>query len=147
MRFSVVVLIGALVIADPSVCRGQEKSGVVRSIGSPTTTTEVKSPSATTSSSDDPLQLKRLVDRLQPIQEKVAKDDRLRMVSGIVGLGVLAYEAHPQSPQVPLGFIGAEALRVSLRPQLKMLKSKTGFDMEPSIGRRRFEVTFRKTLD
>src|SRR5262249_19285231 len=120
MRSWVAVLIGAVLLVDPGICRAQDSNRPVRRMGS--VSTEVMNPSTSTTSLDDPLQLKRLVDKLQPIKEHVAEDDKLRMVSGIVGLGVLAYEAHPQS-SLPLGFIGAEALRIGLRPQLKMLKS------------------------
>jgi len=91
--------------------------------------------------------LKRLLDKWQPIHERVVQDDRLRMLSGVVGLGVLAYEAVPSRSPLPIDFIGTEALRIGLHPHLNMLRERTGYDVEPSIGRRRFVITFRKTLD
>jgi hypothetical protein len=66
------------------------------------------------------------------------------MLSGVVGLGVLAM---PSRSQLPIDFIGTEALRIGLHPHLNMLRERTGYDVEPSIGRRRFVITFRKTLD
>jgi hypothetical protein len=64
-----------------------------------------------------------------------------------VGLGVVAYEGIQSRPQLPLAFIGTEALRIGLHPQLNAIRERTGFVVEPSLGYRRFEVTFRKTLD
>jgi hypothetical protein len=91
--------------------------------------------------------MKRLLDRWQPVHERLVQDDRLRILSGVVGLGVVAYEGIQSRPQVPLAFIGTEALRIGLHPHLNAVRERTGFSVEPTLGYRRFEVTFRKTLD
>jgi hypothetical protein len=147
MRTRLAALIVGLLLADAGRCvaQGTTTSGPrlagssldhltpKQSSDSPTDVTEVT--------------LKRLLDKWQPIHERVVKDDRLRMLSGVVGLGVLAYEAMPTRSQLPIDFIGTEALRIGLHPQLNMLRERTGYAFEPSVGRRRFVITLRKTLD
>jgi hypothetical protein len=93
------------------------------------------------------VQVKRLLDKWHPVHERLVQDDRLRVLSGVVGLGVVAYEGIRSRQHVPLAFIGTEALRIGLHPQLSAVRERTGFSVEPSLGYRRFELTFRKTLD
>jgi len=83
----------------------------------------------------------------EPVHTRLVQDDRLRMLSGVVGLGVAAYEGIRARPQLPLPFIGTHALRIGLQPQLKAVRERTGFVVEPSIGYRRLEITFKKELD
>ena len=74
------------------------------------------------------------------------QDDRLRVLSGIVGVGVLAYEGLPSRRTLPLAPLGTAALRIGLHSQLRTVRERTGFSVEPSIGRRRFVVTVRRTF-
>jgi len=101
--------------------------------------------SSSTGLIDIPVQ--RLLDKWQPVRERVVDDDRLRMLSGVLGLGVLVYEVIPSRSPLPVEFIGTEALRLGLHPQLNALRERTGYTVEPSVGRRRFAVIFRKTLE
>lgn len=93
------------------------------------------------------IRVRRLLDKWQPVQKRLVQDDRLRVLSGVVGLGVVAYEGIQSRPQLPVAFIGTEALRIGLHPQLNAVRERTGFVVEPSLGYRRFELTFRKTID
>jgi hypothetical protein len=101
-------------------------------------------PSDTADSSVTPVT--RLLNKWQPLQDRVVQNERLRMLSGMVGLGVLAVEGTRTAPQLPLGAIGTEALRMGLHPQLRTIRERTGYSIEPSIGHRRFALTFYKTL-
>ena len=144
MRTRLAALIVGLLMADAGHCAAQ----VITATG-PRLRGSALDPLTQPQSSDAPKDvteatLKRLLDKWQPIHERVVQDDRLRMLSGVVGLGVLAM---PSRSQLPIDFIGTEALRIGLHPHLNMLRERTGYDVEPSIGRRRFVITFRKTLD
>jgi hypothetical protein len=88
----------------------------------------------------------RLLNKWQPLQDRVVQNERLRVHSGMVGLGVLAVEGARTAPQLPLGVIGTQALRMGLHPQLRTIRERTGYSIEPSIGHRRFVLTFYKTM-
>jgi hypothetical protein len=85
--------------------------------------------------------------RQQPGHPASSVDDRLRDTASIVGLGIAAYEASRGRPMVPLGAIGTGALRIGLSHQLTLFRQRSGYSVEPSIGRGSFAVTFRKRLD
>jgi hypothetical protein len=89
--------------------------------------------------------LKRLEEKWQPMRQRVPADDRLRLLSGLVGVSVLVYEG-TAGRGLPVGAVGTEALRLGLQPQLHRVRERTGFALEPSIGRRRFVLTFRRTF-
>jgi hypothetical protein len=91
--------------------------------------------------------IQRWVEKLRPLQDRLVKDDRLRPAESVVGLAVAAYEAGRRHSGLPLGAIGAEALRLGLHHQLAIVREQSGFVVEPSIGERSFALTFRKTLD
>lgn len=137
------MLIVGLMTAESGICGAQNRTGWRSMTGStlhPNSQSE-----GSTGLIDIPVQ--RLLDKWQPVRERVVDDDRLRMLSGVLGLGVLVYEAIPSGSPLPVEFIGTEALRLGLHPQLKMLRERTGYSVEPSVGRRRFAVIFRKTLE
>jgi len=91
--------------------------------------------------------VKHLVKRIRPLKDRVVQDDRLRTASSIVGLGIAAYSVSRNRGRLPLGAVGAEALRLGLHRQLTAIQQKSGFTVEPSIGRRSFAITLHKTLD
>ena len=140
MRAWQVVLIAGLVIAEPKVCRAQETHDPGLASAS---RTDVQSRSVEKPADSADNKIRRLLDKWQPVRERMIENDRLRTVSSVVGLGVLAVPSN----SLPVGFIGAEALRIGLHPQLEHLRERTGYTVEPSVGPRRFEVTFRKTFD
>ena len=144
MRAWRVMLIVGLMTAESGVCGAQE-----RTLGRPTAGSTLNDPNSRSEGSTGVIYIpvQRLLGKWQPVRERVAGDDRLRMLSGALGLGVLVYEAIPSRSALPVEFIGTEALRLGLHPQLNMLRERTGYTVEPSVGRRRFAVTFRKTLE
>jgi hypothetical protein len=147
MRTWPAALIVGLLTADPGVCgaQGTSPSGP-RLAGS--SLDHLSSPHSSGSPTEVPaIPLKHLLDKWQPLHERVVQDDRLRMISGVVGLGVLAYEAMPTRSHLPLELVGTEALRIGLHPQLSRLRERTGYAVEPSVGLRRFVLTFRKTIE
>ena len=103
-----------------------------------------QSPASTAAVRD---RVQQLIDSIRPLQERLVKDDRLRTAEGLVGVGIAAYEASRVRSGLPLGFIGAEALRLGLRRQLTVIRLQTGYSVEPSIGRGSFAISFHKTLE
>ena len=89
--------------------------------------------------------IKRLEEKWRPLRQRVPEDERLRFLSGLVGVSVLVYEGTAERG-LSVGALGTEALRLGLQPQLHRVRDRTGFALEPSIGRRRFVLTFRKTF-
>jgi hypothetical protein len=89
----------------------------------------------------------QLMERMRPLHERLIRDDRLRAAESVVGLGIAAYEASRSGGRLPLGFIGTEALRLGLHRQIVGIRRQSGYVVEPSIGRRSFSITLRKTLD
>jgi hypothetical protein len=87
------------------------------------------------------------MEKVRPLQDRVVQDDRVRMASGIVGLGIVAYEASRNGGRLPLGFVGTEALRLGFDHQLAVMRRQSGYVVEPSIGHRSFSITFHKRLD
>ena len=151
MRLLALILFGALITAELNPCAAQDRNFAR---ANPSTSHvdfnkqdlgkgRETSPDKTNPIGDFP---QRILDTWQPVRERLVQDDRLRTLTGIVGLGIAAYEAGPRSG-IHFDFIGTEALRIGLQPQLNMLHERTGFTVEPSIGPRRFTVTFRKMLD
>jgi hypothetical protein len=91
--------------------------------------------------------LHELAERLRPLQERLRDDDRVRAAGSALGLGIVAYEALHRRPQMPLAFVGTQALRLGLHQQLSTLHGRSGFVVEPSIEQRGFAVTFRRTFE
>jgi hypothetical protein len=91
--------------------------------------------------------LRELAERLRPVRERLREDDRVRAAGSLVGLGVVAYEALQRRPQVPLAFVGTQALRLGLHRQLSAIQSRSRFVVEPSISQRGFAVTFRRSFE
>ena len=90
--------------------------------------------------------VERVIQRLRPIENRLRDDHRLRKAESLIGLGVVAYEALQKNPRVPLGYIRTQALRMGLHRQLTTIRQRSGYEIEPSIGRRSFSVTLRKTF-
>ena len=87
-----------------------------------------------------PLGLERLAATWEPLRQRLPEDERIRVLSGVVGVGVLAYEGTASRRALPLALLGTQALRMALHPQLRAVRDRTAFVVEPSIGRRRFAV-------
>jgi len=90
--------------------------------------------------------VKRVVGMWPPLRQRLPRDQRLRVLGGVVGVGILAYEGSPRSRKLPLALVGAEALRIGLDPQIRAVRECTGFQLQPSIGHRRFVVTLHRTF-
>jgi len=148
MRKGLLLVALAIFTTEPMLCLAQDTKALRADSARPAVDGSTSSRRSSENGTDvTTAQVKRLLDRWQPVHERLVQDDRLRILSGVVGLGVVAYEGIQSRPQVPLAFIGTEALRIGLHPQLNAVRERTGFSVEPSLGYRRFELTFRKTLD
>ena len=142
LSIATVVVLGLL----PTRGTAQDASVAgARAIDSADNQTVVRQSTASTVALRDRVQ--QLVDRIRPLQERLVKDDRLRTAEGVVGVGIAAYEATRVRSGLPLGFIGAEALRLGLHHQLAVIRQETGYSVEPSIGRGIFAISFHKTLE
>jgi len=86
----------------------------------------------------------RLAERLRPIEQRLRGDDRLRRAGTVAGLGAIALGALRGT--APLTAVGTHALRFGLHSQLAAIETRSGFVVEPSIGRRSIAVTVRRTL-
>jgi hypothetical protein len=147
MRLGPVLLVTAIFSMAPKLCLGQD-TGTPRARPARPDVDRVASSSPSENAPDAiALPVKRLLEKWHPVHERLVQDDRLRLLSGAVGLGVVAYEGVRSRSHLSLAFVGTEALRIGLHPQLNAVRERTGFAVEPSLGYRRFEVTFRKTLD
>jgi hypothetical protein len=160
MRWGLVLVALGIFTTEPMLCLAQDvnipratpmaqDSNVLRAIPATRLRADEPTPPRPSDNATDvtTAQVKRLLDKWQPVHHRLVQDDRLRVLSGVVGLGVVAYEGIRSGQQMPLAFIGTEALRIGLHPQLTAVRERTGFSVEPSLGYRRFELTFRKTLD
>jgi hypothetical protein len=90
--------------------------------------------------------VKRVVDMWPPLRQRLPRDQRLRLLGGVVGVGILAYQGTSGTRKLPLNLVGGEALRIGLDPQILAVRERTGFQLRPSIGRRRFVVTLHRTF-
>jgi hypothetical protein len=88
-----------------------------------------------------------MIERVRPIESRLRDDHRLRKAESLIGLGVVAYEALRKDPRMPLGYVGTQALRMGLHRQLATIRQRSGYEVEPSIGRRSFAVAFRRTFE
>ena len=88
----------------------------------------------------------RLSEHWRFLRQRLPQDPRLRALSRMVGVGVLTYEGIPGRRKLPLAAIGTQALQMGLHPQLHDIRERSGFDVEPSIGHRRFVLTLRKAF-
>ena len=91
--------------------------------------------------------LQQWMEKFRPLRDRFLQNDRLRTAESVVGFGIAAYEASRAQPRLPLGSIGTEALRLGLHHQLTFIRRRSGYVVEPSIGRRSLAVTFHKTLE
>jgi hypothetical protein len=94
---------------------------------------------------DDRVQ--ELIRRARPFRDRLIQDDRLRGAESLIGLGIAAYEASRTRQALPLGLMGTASLKLGFSHQLALVRRETGFVIEPSIGRRSFSLTFRRTPD
>src|SRR5262249_32405454 len=83
----------------------------------------------------------RVVETLRFLRTRVVQDDRLQTAAGALGIGIAAYEARRDGGSLPLGAIGGEALRLGFHRPLTSIERRSGFVVEPSLGRRSFAVT------
>ena len=142
LSIATVIVLGLL----PTRGMAQDASpAVARALDGADNQAVVRQSTASTAAVRDRVQ--QLMDRIRPLQERLVKDDRLRTAEGVVGVGIAAYEATRVRSGLPLGFIGAEALRLGLHHQLAVIRLQTGYSVEPSIGRGTFAISFHKTLE
>ncbi|HJZ71834.1 MAG TPA: hypothetical protein VKE51_08835 [Vicinamibacterales bacterium] len=83
-------------------------------------------------------------ERLRPLEQRLREDRRLRSAGAIVGLSAAAIGA--VRGQQTLTFIGTQAIRLGLDRQLTTIRARSGFEIQPTIGRRGFSVTVSKDL-
>jgi hypothetical protein len=81
--------------------------------------------------------------RLRPIEQRLREDRRLRRAGALVGLSAAAIGA--VRGQQSLTFVGTQALRVGLDRQLTVIRRRSGFAVEPTIGHRSFAITLSRT--
>ena len=87
----------------------------------------------------------QLAERLQPLEQRLREDRRLRSAGAVLGLSAAAIGA--LRGQQTLTFVGTQALRLGLDRQLTALHARSGVVVEPTIGHRRFSITVSKTFD
>ena len=83
-------------------------------------------------------------ERLRPLEQRLRSDQRLRHAGAIVGLGAAAIGA--VRGQQKLTFVGTQAIRFGLDRQLTMIRARSGFEIQPTIGHRSFAITASKTF-
>jgi hypothetical protein len=83
-------------------------------------------------------------ERLRPLEQRLRDDRRVRHAGAIVGLSAAALGA--LRGQQTLTFVGSQALRVGLDRQLTAIRARTGFEVQPTLGRRGFSVTLSRNL-
>jgi len=137
MRACLPALIVALLTTVPAAGRAQV---VDRSRSAMTTSPEAVDQQRRPSTVPAVLGLERLAATWEPLRQRLPEDERIRVLSGVVGVGVLAYEGTASRRALPLALLGTQALRMALHPQLRAVRDRTAFVVEPSIGRRRFAV-------
>ena len=89
--------------------------------------------------------VKRLTDRIRPIQQRLEEDERLRAAERVVGLGMAAVGV--LRGQATLSSVGTQALRLGLNREFAAFRERSGFVVEPSFNSHGFSITFRKNLD
>ena len=87
----------------------------------------------------------QLAARLQPLEQRLREDRRLRSAGAVLGLSAAAIGA--LRGQQTLTFVGTQALRLGLDRQLTALRARSGVVVEPTIGHRSFSITVSKTFD
>jgi hypothetical protein len=141
MRAWLPALIVALLTTFPAAGRAQAVHG---SRSAMTSSPEAVDQQRRASTAPAASGLERLAATWKPLQQRLPENERFRVLSGVVGVGVLAYEGTASRRALPLALLGTEALRMALRPQLRAVRDRTSFVVEPSIGRRRFAVIVRR---
>jgi hypothetical protein len=86
-----------------------------------------------------------LEEQLRPLRDRVVQDDRLRMASGFVGLGMVAFEARHRVSHPTVMVLGTEVLRVALNEPLTTMRQRVGYDVAVGVGHGRFVLAFRRT--
>jgi len=77
--------------------------------------------------------------RLQPIEQRLREDARLRRAGAVIGLSAAAIGA--LRGQQTLTFVGTQAVRLGLDRQLSAIRARSGVSIEPTIGHRTIAVT------
>jgi hypothetical protein len=83
--------------------------------------------------------------RLRAIERRFHDDQRLQRAGTVVGLSAAVVSA--LSGRRSPAFLGTPALRLGLDRPLTMIRDRSGFAVEPSIGYRSFSITFRRRFD
>jgi len=143
MRACLLALIVALLTAIPTAGRAQAQT-VNGNRSAMTSSPKALEQERRSSTAPAALGLERLAATWKPLRERLPENERIRVLSGVVGVGVLAYEGTASRRALPLALLGTEALRTALHPQLQALRDRTTFVVAPSIGRRRFAIIVHK---
>jgi len=77
--------------------------------------------------------------RLQPIEQRLREDARLRRAGAVIGLSAAALGA--LRGQQTLTFVGTQAVRLGLDRQLAAIRARSGLSIEPTIGYRRVAIS------
>jgi len=83
--------------------------------------------------------------RLQPIEQRLREDRRIRRAGAVLGLSAAAIGA--LRGQQTLTFVGTQALRLGLDRQLAAIRARSGVVVEPTIGHRSLAITVSKVFD
>jgi len=81
----------------------------------------------------------QLSERLQPIEQRLREDARLRRAGAVIGLSAAAIGA--LRGQQTLTFVGTQAIRLGLDRQLAAVRGRSGVSIEPTIGRHGWAIT------
>src|SRR5579862_2738688 len=111
MRGSVIV---AVVILALAAARGMAQEASVPAMraadGGTDTQAVLRQPASPSIALQD--RVRQWMERIRPLQDRLVEDDRLRTAATMVGVGIAAYEASRAQSGLPIGAIGAEALRL-----------------------------------
>ena len=83
--------------------------------------------------------------RLRAIERRFRDDQRLQRTGAVVGLSAAVFSA--LRGRQPLAFVGTPALRLGLDKPLTMIRDRSRFVVEPSIGYRSLVITVRRRFD
>ena len=149
MRVSPTLLI-VMLIWGPQLGSAQEKTVVPSVFLAPNSPVVDARPAVTVMDVvTAPVAFSRLADelfrRLQPIQQRLQNDQRMRSAGGVLGLGIVAFGA--LRGQNSLTLAGTQALRFGFDKQLTDIRHRSGFALEPSIGHRAIAITVSRTFD
>jgi hypothetical protein len=80
--------------------------------------------------------------RLQPLQQWLRQDARMRSAGAVLGAGVIALTTARDSRS--LAAVGTQVLRFGLEAPLGEVRNHSGFMIEPSIGHRTLAIRFSR---